>query len=90
VLFESWVNILLVAVPVGFILNYVRPAHGGMAVFFVNFVAIIPLAAMLSNATEELARRVGEVRGALLNVTFGWVWPYGLASAVTRGALMVR
>lgn len=34
-------------------------------------LAILPLAMLLSNATEELAAEAGEVVGALLNATFG-------------------
>ena len=36
-----------------------------------NMLAILPLAMLLSNATEELAAEAGEVVGALLNATFG-------------------
>jgi Ca2+:H+ antiporter len=69
VLFDSYINILLLAVPAGFAINY---AHGPVgAVFTVNFIAIIPLAAMLSYSTEEIALRVGEVLGGLLNASFG-------------------
>ncbi|THY74558.1 Calcium/proton exchanger [Aureobasidium pullulans] len=65
----SWVNVLLVCVPIGFALRY---SHAnGYAVFIVNFIAIIPLAAMLSFATEELALYVGETLGGLLNASFG-------------------
>lgn len=69
VLFGAWINVLLIMVPVGFAVFY---AHlSPVVVFIVNFIAIIPLAAMLSNATEELAIRVGETMGGLLNATFG-------------------
>jgi Ca2+:H+ antiporter len=69
VLFGAWINLLLVFVPVGFAVYYagLKP----VPVFIINFIAIIPLAAMLSNATEELAIRVGETMGGLLNATFG-------------------
>ncbi|KAI9683695.1 MAG: hypothetical protein M1829_005001 [Trizodia sp. TS-e1964] len=68
-LLNSPINMLLVAAPVGIILHYlnVKP----VAVFVVNFIAIIPLAAMLSYATEEIALRVGETLGGLINATFG-------------------
>jgi Ca2+:H+ antiporter len=36
-----------------------------------NFIAIVPLAALLSNGTEEVALYCGEVIGGLLNATFG-------------------
>lgn len=42
VIFGSWINILLIVVPVSFALNY---AHvNGIVIFCVSFVAIIPLA----------------------------------------------
>lgn len=68
-LLGSWVNILLVCVPIGFALRYSH--SNGYAVFIVNFVAIVPLAAMLSFATEELAMYTGETLGGLLNASFG-------------------
>lgn len=66
---NSWINILLIMVPVGIAVNYahVQP----VIVFVINFIAIIPLAAMLSYATEEIAYRTGETLGGLLNATFG-------------------
>lgn len=70
-LFSSWINLLLLAVPVGFVVNYLHV--NGIAIFIVNFIAIIPLAAMLSYATEEISIRVGDTAGGLLNATFGWV-----------------
>ncbi|ELU40708.1 sodium/calcium transporter [Rhizoctonia solani AG-1 IA] len=42
-----------------------------VAVFITNFLAIIPLAKLLGFATEELALRVGQTIGGLLNATFG-------------------
>ncbi|GIJ82607.1 hypothetical protein Asppvi_001116 [Aspergillus pseudoviridinutans] len=68
-IFNSWMNVLLIAAPVGIALNYVNVDP--VAVFVVNFVAIIPLAAMLSYATEEIALRTGETIGGLLNASFG-------------------
>lgn len=41
------------------------------AVFATNAIAIVPLAGLLSHATESLASRVGDSIGALMNVTFG-------------------
>jgi len=70
VLFGTWLNVLLFAVPVGFAVYYSHKVSP-IAVFLINFIAIIPLAGMLSNATEELAIRVGETLGGLLNASFG-------------------
>lgn len=68
-LFHSWVNVLLVFVPIGIAVEAVGldPA----IVFAMNAVAIIPLAGLLSHATECVAMRLGDTIGALINVTFG-------------------
>ncbi|KAG5987672.1 hypothetical protein E4U43_004979 [Claviceps pusilla] len=66
---NSWINILIIAAPAGIAMKYTHV--NGIAVFIVNFVAIIPLAAMLSYATEEVALRTGETLGGLINATFG-------------------
>ncbi|OTA95286.1 hypothetical protein M434DRAFT_69631 [Hypoxylon sp. CO27-5] len=69
VFFGSPINILLLAAPAGIALHFIN--YDGKVVFAVNFIAIIPLAAMLSNATEEIAMRTGEVLGGLINASFG-------------------
>lgn len=69
-LLSSWINLLIVAAPVGIAINYI-PAVDRKAVFVVNFLAIVPLAAMLGFATEEIALRTNETFGGLLNATFG-------------------
>jgi len=66
---NSYINILLIAVPVGIAVNYAKVSP--VVVFVVNFIAIVPLAALLSYATEEIALRTGETIGGLLNATFG-------------------
>lgn len=69
VLFNSYVNVLLVFVPVGIVAVYFEA--GAKTVFVTNFLAIIPLAALLAFVTEELAGKVGQTLGGLLNATFG-------------------
>lgn len=68
-IFNSWINILILAAPVGVALNYAGVSK--VVVFVVNFIAIIPLAAMLSFATEEISVHVGQTLGGLLNASFG-------------------
>ena len=68
-LFNSWINVLLVMIPVGIAVHYAK--LDPIAIFSINFIAIIPLAAMLSYATEEIALHTGETIGGLLNATFG-------------------
>jgi Ca2+:H+ antiporter len=69
ILKSNYVNVLLVFVPIGILaglLNW-KPALQ----FIFNFIAIIPLAALLAFATEELAVPLGQTIGGLLNATFG-------------------
>lgn len=63
------VNILLVFVPLGIIAG--EMGWNASVVFTLNFFAIIPLAAVLSFATEEISKHLGDALGGLLNATFG-------------------
>jgi Ca2+:H+ antiporter len=65
----AWINLLLVFVPLGIVAG--EQEWGAPWVFTLNFLAIIPLAAVLSFATEEIAGRLGETLGGLVNATFG-------------------
>lgn len=65
----DYVNVLLVFVPLGLIAGKLE--WSATAVFTLNFFAIIPLAAILSFATEEISLKLGETLGGLLNATFG-------------------
>lgn len=65
----SYVNVLLVFVPLGLISGLL--GWSPVTVFTLNFLAIIPLAALLSYATEEISLYVGQTVGGLLNATFG-------------------
>lgn len=68
-LVNNYVNLLLVFVPLGIVSGSLgwNPA----ATFVLNFLAIIPLASLLSFATEEFAAILGETLGGLINATFG-------------------
>lgn len=68
-LMSNYVNFLLVFVPVGIVSGAV--GWSPTATFILNFLAIIPLASLLSFATEELSAKLGETLGGLLNATFG-------------------
>ncbi|BFZ56779.1 Belongs to the Ca(2) cation antiporter (CaCA) (TC 2.A.19) [Savitreella phatthalungensis] len=69
IIFFSWINVLLVMVPVAIAVHFTTTS--AVAIFVTSTLAIIPLAALLGFATEELAKRFGPATGALLNVTFG-------------------
>ncbi|KAJ4150162.1 hypothetical protein LMH87_010925 [Akanthomyces muscarius] len=68
-LLSNYVNFLLVMVPIGIIAGALE--WSATAVFTINFFAIIPLAAVLSFATEEISIKLGDALGGLLNATFG-------------------
>ena len=66
---SNYVNVLLVFVPLGIIAGKLH--WSPTAVFVLNFIAIMPLAALLSFATEELSAKLGQTLGGLCNATFG-------------------
>ncbi|MCJ1225892.1 hypothetical protein MMC12_002541 [Toensbergia leucococca] len=68
-LVSNYVNVMLVFVPLGIIAGAM--GWSPTAVFVLNFLAIIPLASLLSFATEELSVKLGQTLGGLLNATFG-------------------
>ena len=62
-------NALLVFMPIG-AFAYVQ-GWGPGSVFWLNFFAMVPLASLLGDFTEELALHTGEIVGGLINATFG-------------------
>mmetsp|Transcript_29970 Transcript_29970/g.76865 ORF Transcript_29970/g.76865 Transcript_29970/m.76865 type:complete len:495 (-) Transcript_29970:211-1695(-) len=65
----SYINLLLVFVPLGFVVNYMQ--MNAVVIFFTNFAGLVPLALILGDCTEDLAVRFGDIIGGLLNATFG-------------------
>ncbi len=66
---DTWPYLLAPLIPAAVIVKLAgAPAT---VIFFVSAAALIPPAAMMGRATEELAERSGNVVGGLLNVTFG-------------------
>ena len=68
ILTTSHVNVLLVFVPLGTIaaaLSWDRTV-----IFVLNFLAIVPLAALLTFATEELSSKLGQTWRGLMNAIF--------------------
>jgi Ca2+:H+ antiporter len=68
-LVRDYVNVLLIFVPLGIISGALH--WDSTVIFTLNFLAIIPLASLLSFATEELAATMGQALGGLMNATFG-------------------
>jgi len=69
-LYNKFINSLLVFVPIGIVVAEI-PGMPPAIIFAMNAIAIIPLAGLLSYATEGVARKLGDSLGALLNITFG-------------------
>jgi Ca2+:H+ antiporter len=69
ILFSSYVNVLLVFLPLGIVSGAL--GWSSILTFVFNFLAIMALASLLSFATEELSMEVGETIGGLLNASFG-------------------
>jgi Ca2+:H+ antiporter len=61
---------LLVFVPVLFVAQVLEPEAHTM-LFVLSVLAVVPLAALLSHATESVAAKTGDAAGGLLNATLG-------------------
>jgi Ca2+:H+ antiporter len=61
---------LLVFVPIVLVVERATP-EAGTALFVLSVLAIVPLAALLSLATEAVAAKTGDTVGGLLNATLG-------------------
>ena len=68
-LFTSWLDFLLIFVPVTIALEVLRADP--LLVFVSSGLAIIPLAGLLGRATEHLTTHVGAGIGAFLNASLG-------------------
>lgn len=55
--------------PIGFALNYTRANE--IANFWMNFLAMMPLAGMLDFVTDQVTHYLKELLGGLLLATFG-------------------
>jgi Ca2+:H+ antiporter len=66
----DWTYWLLAVVPLTNAARFLFPQRHNM-IFACCCASMIPLARLLSDATEQLAARTGPTLGALLNVTFG-------------------
>ena len=81
----SWLDLLLIFVPVTIVLALVQRDHVG--VFISAALAIIPLAGLLGRATEHLTTYVGAGLGGLLNASLGNAAELIIALAALREGL---
>jgi Ca2+:H+ antiporter len=66
---EGWPYLLLPFIPIAIALELVHASSA--LIFSTSAIGVIPTAALMGKATEELADRAGPGIGGLLNVTFG-------------------
>ncbi|MGO4394005.1 calcium/proton exchanger [Variovorax sp. M-6] len=80
---------LLAFVPVVFVTARLKPeAH--TLLFVLSVLAIVPLAALLSHATESVAAKTGDAAGGLLNATLGNLTELVIAlTALRAGQIML-
>ena len=66
---DGWPYLLVPFIPLAIAFDLLGASAG--IIFFAAAIGIIPTAALMGRATEELAERSGPGIGGLLNVTFG-------------------
>ena len=74
---------LLALVPVTLLAAKLVPAAHTL-LFVLSVLAIVPLAALLSRATESVAEKTGDTAGGLLNATLGNLTELVIAAAAFR------
>jgi Ca2+:H+ antiporter len=74
---------LLAFVPIVFVVNQFGPELHTL-LFVLSVLAIVPLAALLSHATESVAAKTGDAIGGLLNATLGNLTELVIALAALR------
>jgi Ca2+:H+ antiporter len=65
----NWLRYLLIFVPLAFLAEFVL--HDDILIFVFSCIALVPLAGLLGEATEELAIHTGPKVGGLLNASLG-------------------
>lgn len=66
------VNVLWPVVPAAIAVRYARP-EWHVAIFTLNYIAMVPCANLIGFAGQELARKLPKVIGVLLETTLGSV-----------------
>ncbi|MFL5657165.1 MAG: calcium/proton exchanger [Ktedonobacteraceae bacterium] len=68
---RRWFYYLLIMAIVAPLINLIWGRQQEMAIFIFSTISLIPLAALIGWATEDLEYYVGPIAGGLLNATFG-------------------
>lgn len=81
-----WSLLLLLAIPVSVVLRWQQASP--LLIFLTACLAMLPLAGLMGQATEELAERTGPTVGGLLNATFGNAAELIIALVALRAGLL--
>jgi len=84
---DSRILWLLVIVPVVLVMEHAAPDRHTL-LFGLSVLAIVPLAALLSRATENVAARTGDAIGGLLNATLGNLTEVVIAVTALRAGML--
>ena len=84
---ENRVLWLLIVVPIVLVAERASPDAHTM-LFVLSVLAIVPLAALLSRATENVAVRTGDAVGGLLNATLGNLTELVIALTALRAGML--
>ncbi|KJZ71311.1 hypothetical protein HIM_09321 [Hirsutella minnesotensis 3608] len=87
ILCSSWLNALLIFVPIGVASQLLGLSP--LIVFISNAAAIVPLSALLTDATERVAAHAGDTIGALLNISLGNLVELILFVALAHGQVRI-
>lgn len=68
-IFSNKIHILFAFIPLAYWSHASKWSDG--SVFILNFLAMVPLASLLGDFTEEMAAHTNDVIGGLINATFG-------------------
>jgi Ca2+:H+ antiporter len=66
-----FLTLLIGLFPVAILVRYVPALHNDVALFIIAGLGIVPLAHWIGKATDQIATRLGQGIGGLLNATFG-------------------
>jgi Ca2+:H+ antiporter len=84
---ENPLNWLLVFVPGLLVFEHLRP-ESHTVLFLLSVAAIVPLAGLLSHATESVAAKTGDAVGGLLNATLGNLTELVIAITALRAGML--
>ncbi|CAM9746562.1 unnamed protein product, partial [Ectocarpus sp. 4 AP-2014] len=66
---DKWINVMMIFVPAGFAVKWLGCSE--TTIFVINFLAMVPLASILGDFTEEVSAHTNQTLGGLIQATLG-------------------